>query len=63
VSLIGESGLLSRCTERLAGATACPDLFIFGPSGEPQRKRPPADSGKEMALGVSCEVCASNINN
>jgi hypothetical protein len=49
------------CAEGLAGATACPNRSILGPSGEAQRATPTADSGEEVALGVPGKFACFNI--
>ncbi len=49
--------------ERLARRRSCPQLSIVGPSGESSGKCPSADTGKEVALGVSHKVIWLNICN
>ena len=50
-------------TEGLAGAGACPDFAVVGPSGETEGVGPDTDSGEEVALSVFGEVICSNIGN
>lgn len=47
---------LARDTERLAGATTCPNRSVVAPSGPAQRDRPEADPREEVALRVAFEV-------
>jgi hypothetical protein len=47
--------------ERLARAGTGPNRSIVGPAGTPQRVRPDADAGKEMALGVGLEIAGVYI--
>src|SRR5262245_32904697 len=54
--LVVVSEAFARCAERLAGATAGPQLAIVGPAGKTSCKGPPTDPGEEMALGESGEV-------
>ena len=52
---------LADGTERLAGATACPNRSVVRPSSEMESERPPGDSGKEVALDVSAQVVGSHV--
>lgn len=47
--------------ERLARAGTGPNRSIVWPAGMPQRVRPDADAGKEMALGVWLEIAGVYI--
>jgi hypothetical protein len=49
--------------EGLAGAGACPDFAVVGPSGETQGMAPDADSGEKVALAESSEIIGLNIDN
>jgi len=48
--------------EWLAGARACPNRSVIGPSGEPQGVTPPADAGEEVALRVAAQVVGLDID-
>jgi hypothetical protein len=63
VALVCLSFAFARKAERLAGAAAGPDGPVGWPSGESQGKRPSANSGEKVALGVSKEVGWFNICN
>lgn len=47
--------------ERLARAGTGPNRSVIWPAGTPQRVRPDADTGEEMALGVGLEVAGVYI--
>jgi hypothetical protein len=49
--------------EGLAWARSGPDGAVVWPSGETQGVPPPADPGKEVALGVSPKFIRGNIDN
>jgi hypothetical protein len=51
----------ARRAETGAGAGTCPDRSVVGPSGESERVAPDANSGEEMALGISQKVCWLDI--
>jgi hypothetical protein len=48
--------------EGLAGARACPNRSVVGPSGETEGDGPSGDTGEEMALGVAAEIVGSHVN-
>jgi hypothetical protein len=56
VALICELIAFAGRGEGLAGARACPNRSVVGPSGKAQGVTPTADSGEEMALGISAQV-------
>jgi hypothetical protein len=47
---------------RLTGTRPCPDRAVVGPAGNPERARPSADAGEEVALGVARKVGWSHVN-
>lgn len=61
VPIVGPAFLLARCAERLAGARACPNRSISGPSGKVKGEGPAADTGEEVALDVSGKVRGLDI--
>ena len=63
VPVIFDALLISGGAERLAGARACPNRSVVGPSGEPQGAALPSDTGEEMALCVGIEVVWPDIGN
>jgi len=63
VPFVIESFLFPGCAERLAGTASGPHRSIIGPSGLTQGKAPKATPGKKMALGESCKVAGSKIDN
>jgi hypothetical protein len=62
VSFVGMAFALSRARKRLTRTGARPDGALVGPSCQPQRVGPSADSGEEMALGVSGKVTCLDID-
>jgi hypothetical protein len=63
VSLVVGALPLARRRERLAGAGACPDGSVVGPSGKPESVGPSADAGEEVAGDEAPKVIRSNIDN
>jgi len=63
VPLVIKPALFSGGAEGLAGARACPDGPVVGPSGETEGVGPDADAGEEVALGVTLEVRSSHVPN
>jgi hypothetical protein len=63
VTLVGKSGSLSGGAEGLAGAGAGPDGSVVGPSCKTEGVGPDADTGEEVALGVTLEVARSHVPN
>jgi hypothetical protein len=57
------TGAFACDAERLARAAPRPDGAVVGPSGEAEGKAPSTDSGEEVALGESCQIGRSNIDN
>ena len=53
VAFVGGAELLSGCAEWLARATSGPNRSSCRPAGEFEGEAPSADSGEEVALGVS----------
>jgi hypothetical protein len=49
--------------ERLARTASSPDRFVIRPAGEAESAAPDADSGEEVALGVTFEVVWRDISN
>jgi hypothetical protein len=62
VALILAATLLAGGAEGLAGATACPNRSVIGPSGKSERIGPSSDPGEEMALGVSAQIVWLDID-
>jgi hypothetical protein len=60
VSFVGIAFSLSRARKRLTRTRPGPDRAF--PSGEVERVCPAADPGEEVAMAVSGEVGASNID-
>jgi hypothetical protein len=63
VPLVSKPSAFACRAERLARTGTGPNRSIVRPAGASKRIRPDADSGKEMALGVSAQVVWSNILN
>jgi hypothetical protein len=61
VSAVFRPFFRTRTAEGLAGARAGPDGHVVWPTGKPQRVRPSADPGEEVALGVSVKVVSMYI--
>jgi hypothetical protein len=59
--LVSKPASFACRAERLARATSGPDWFVVGPACEPEGIGPAADSGEEMALGVSAEFGRDDI--
>lgn len=59
--LVKEASASACRAERLAGARARPNWPIVSPPSHSQGKGPSADTGKEVALGVTSEVVGSNV--
>jgi len=62
VPLVCGAFTLSGNAEWLAGTASCPNRSRVGDSSEAQRKRPPADSGEEVALRVALEVMRGDVH-
>ena len=56
------SALLSRDAERLARRGAGPEFPVVGPSSKSGCEAPSADSGEEMALGVTGKIGRCHIH-
>ncbi|MEO6147333.1 MAG: hypothetical protein ABIT70_09845 [Sulfuriferula sp.] len=56
VPLVSKPSAFACRAERLAWRRSGPDLTIFWPAGEVQGSTPSANSGKEMALGISSKL-------
>jgi hypothetical protein len=63
VTIIGRAFLGACGAEWLARATTCPNRSIICPFSSSQCVAPDADSGKEVALGVSFKIVCANILN
>jgi hypothetical protein len=63
VTLVGKSCSFSGGAEWLAWARAGPDGPVVGPSCETEGVAPDADTGEEVALGVTLEVARSHVPN
>jgi len=63
VALVGVPLSLASARKRLTGTGACPDSSGVFESGPSQGERPSADSGEEMALGVTPKIRRLNIDN
>src|SRR5205814_1745410 len=62
VTFVVETFLVACGAERLAGARACPNRSVVGPSCKPEGIRPSTNAGEEMGLGVSGEIVGSHVN-
>jgi hypothetical protein len=61
VALIVAATLLAGGAERLAGATACPNRSVIGPSCESQSVGPARNSCKPMTLQEASDIVWSNV--
>jgi hypothetical protein len=61
MAVVSNAFLITRRREGLAGARACPNRSVIGPSGKPERVRPDTDSCKEVALCITSEVVMMDI--
>jgi len=62
VALVGCSGLLAGCAERLAWAGAGPEGPVIGPSSQSSCVSPSADAGEEVALRVVLKVIGLHLH-
>jgi len=62
VALVRFRSLIPGCAEWLAWERGCPDGLVVGPSGKSKGKRPTANSGKPMALGISFEFMSFDFD-
>jgi len=61
MSSVANSFPLARIAERLAGATAGPDVGVIRDAREAEGIRPAADAPEEMPLSRSSDVCGCEI--
>lgn len=63
VTVVIEAFAFTGGAKRLAGAASGPDGTVVGPSGEAEGMAPDADTGEEVALGVTVQVFRNHVPN
>jgi hypothetical protein len=63
VPLVSKPASFACRGERLARAGSGPDWPVLWPSGEAERKAPPADPGEEVALGITAQLVLADVFN
>jgi hypothetical protein len=61
VAIICELIAFASGAEGLAGARACPNRSVCRPTCKLQGEGPSANTGEEVALGVSVEISRLNV--